>query len=253
MTPSIFLIFILLLLNSFDSGANLRAPKNISRHPSSTLYPLTRHAKVLREQMNIECDWAFCEVSVKYLIEAQQDISAFADFILPKKTKVSVKVGKNAVAVQKKAIPYGKDPLFKASFPFIVAKGQHEILINYRQSLSQQEVGYGYFSKGYFIGVFQYELWPLNEWQVAPDFNLDLIIKLKAELLGNWWDRLFNQASIYCFTTTFNRCDDEQNIVNEKCKTVTPLKSLEKNNPSIVKINMDAPLPDRLFCKISPE
>ena len=269
MKTSVLLIFVMLLLKTVDSPANLRAPQNISRSPSSALYQLAKDARVLGEDMNVECDWQFCEVSVKYIIEVDRQLSASVDFMIPEEVDVAVKVGKSSVVVQKKSVSYGTDrrekdrevkqypenfdALFQASFPVSLAQGKHEILINYRQPLSLEEVGYGYFSEGYFVGVFQYELWPLNEWDIAPDFRLDLNVNLKADLLNDWWDSLFNDASVNCFTTTFKQCDSGRGSVDEICRTVKPLDSSEDVGGLAVKHQFRAPLPDRLFCKISPE
>ena len=270
MKTGILAIFATLLLTSTDSNANLRAPLNIPRSPSSALYQITNDTRVLQEKMTVDCDWQNCDVEVKYLIETNKPISASVDFMIPAEADISVKIGQNPVPVQKKSVPYGKDPreqdrevrqffdkkntpLFKASFPLTVRKGQHEILIQYRQPLSQEERGYGYFSKGYYIGVFQYELWPLNEWNVSKDFQLDLNIHLKAEALGDWWDSLFNNAGIDCFTVTFKRCSNEQSSGNQLCKTVKNLAAVKDSNHLEITEQIHAPFPDRLFCQISPK
>ncbi len=264
----VFAEAVILMLISIESSANLRAPLNIPRSPSSALYQLTKDAQVLHEQMTVECDWQICDVAVKYLIETDKPISATVDFMIPNETNVSAKVGQNAVAVQKKSVAYGKDPreqdrevmqffkektntVFKATFPLAVAKGRHEISINYRQPLAQEEKGYGYFSKGYYVGVFQYELWPLNEWRVSKDFQLDLSVQSNAAT--SWWDSLFSSASINCFTVTFGRCEGSQEAIDNSCKTVKPLASATDSAHLVIKEQIHAPLPDRLFCKISPE
>ncbi len=263
------MLFSLLLSVSFQSFANLRAPQNISREPSSALYAPANAVKVLREGMTVDCDWQVCDVSVKYLIEAMQPVSTTVDFMVPQEVEVRATVGAAAVAVQKKSVPYDDDPrekdrevqqypevfdaLFKASFPLEVATGQHEISIRYSQPLSQEERGYGYFSKGHYVSFFQYELWPLNEWQLAGNFVLDLKVGLKPEVFGDWWDSLFNEASVECFTVTFKRCDEGQGSAGNLCRRQQPLASSKGSEALLIESRLDAPLPDRLFCRLSPE
>lgn len=269
MNIRVLMLFSLLLPISADSLANLRAPINISREPSSALYASADAVKVLRENMAVDCDWQVCDVSVKYLIEAAQPVSATVDFMVPQEVEVRATVGTTAVAVHKKSVPYGDDPrekdkevkqypeefdtLFKASFPLEVSTGQHEISIRYSQPLSQEERGYGYFSKGYYVSVFQYELWPLNEWQLAGDFVLNLRVGLKQEALGGWWDGLFNEAAVECFRVTFKRCGDDQSPVDGICRKQQALASSKGSEGLLIESRLAAPLPDRLFCRLSPE
>ena len=265
MKTRLFVFLIIFLLKTVDVSANLRAPLNISHSPSSNFYHLTNDAEVLQENMTLECDWQFCDVSVDYFVELARPISATVDFIIPKEVTISAKVDKTFVAVQKKSVPFGNDPrekdreikdfsektdgLFKASLPLSVNKGQHQISINYQQPLSQEEVDYGYFSEGYFIGVFQYELWPLNEWKIAADFKFELTVNLKEELLGDWWDSLFSEVNMTCFTVTFTQCEDNETM----CRTLKPLNASVASSRLQFQKQLKAPLPDRLVCRISPE
>jgi hypothetical protein len=64
---------------------------------------------------------------------------------------------------------------------------------------------------------------------------------------------LFNEPSIDCFTVTFNRCDGGQNSGGRLCKTLKPLASTKDSGHLAITEQLPAPLPDRLFCKISPQ
>lgn len=262
------LAFAAILLNATDCFANLRPPKIIHHPPSSTLYRLSADPIVVREEMNVECDQHICDVVAKYIIDVENRFSAEVDFMIPGEIDVSVKVGQNSAPVRKKSVPYGKDPrekdagkdpffgifnpLFRASFPLSLEQGQHEILIQYRQPLSQKEFGYGYFSEGYFVGTFQYELWPIKEWKIAPDFALNLFVALKSNSLS-WWEQLVDDISVRCSVTTFTPCKNTGGSTSEICRTVENLHASEDLGLLVVKTQMHIPLPDRLSCDIGLE
>jgi hypothetical protein len=61
-----------------------------------------------------------------------------------------------------------------------LTEGENTLAISYRQPLAFTESGHSYFSAGKWRQSFTYELWPIAEWQWAPDFAADLQLKIAA-------------------------------------------------------------------------
>ena len=96
------LIIVLLLGAVMSTSANMTAPlPNIHEHPSSALYKANSNLIVQKENLIIVCNYAWCDVTALYYIEAQKTEQEFAfEFILPDKVEVSVRIGTKEVSVQ---------------------------------------------------------------------------------------------------------------------------------------------------------
>lgn len=65
-----------------------------------------------------------------------------------------------------------KPKRWKVRFSGLLQKGRNTITFSYRQPVSVREARHGYFTSSKWESYVEYELWPLKEWQLSPDFKL---------------------------------------------------------------------------------
>lgn len=203
---AVLLIATLLLPASVE--ANLRAPVEVHRSPSSSLYRPGQALVVKREDLRFNCGRQTCAVEAVYHVQAPAAGKIPLEFICPGKNTLTVRAGTGKLAparvtsvalpaAERKKIEAGmggfirnRPNLHKARFVAALKAGANRIQISYTQKLSALERDYGYFKKGRYIHRLQYELWPLKGWKLAPDFRLDLQVKLLRKA-PSWWTRTF--------------------------------------------------------------
>lgn len=184
-------------------SANMRAPVHIV-HGSSELRGAQADLRVLNEVLEFDCPEAYkgkpdmtalaartCHVRVLYRISASAATQVKLAFVYAGKGDVLWKVGgkvsrsspQQMKDTDKKVCTYCPDEMKRlnsAGQVVDLVAGSNEIELNYEQALSYDESGHSYFSDGKWAQGFTYELWPIAEWQWAPDFSAELKFSVAA-------------------------------------------------------------------------
>jgi len=234
--------------------ANLRAPRRLPQDGSSALYGVAA-VEVKREELSFACTRDTCEVTASYTVQADQAQQVELSFIVPGSARVHAKVAGNAVTprvisaealspreLESLSLDTRSDTqtLHKAVFHAALAAGQNVIEVRYTQRGDGVERGYGYFSEGHFVYQLRYELWPLKEWTLAPDFTLTLHVAYQREKAPSLVKRWFGGfQTIACGT--------------ELGKRVGPRVSRSERSVRFSVQMGAADMPDRLICSIGRE
>lgn len=183
--------------------ANMRAPVHVE-HGSSELRGMPADLRVLGETLDFQCPEAYkgkpdfaafaaraCRVRVLYRISATAATQVKLVFVFAGKGEVTWKHGGKAFnsraaalkSADKKVCRYCPEDMKNiqaAEQVLDIVPGNNEIEVSYDQALSYDESGHSYFSDGKWSQGFSYELWPLAEWQWAPDFSAELKFSVAA-------------------------------------------------------------------------
>jgi hypothetical protein len=211
------LLLLLVLLTPSLAAANLRAPGYVPHAPSSALYaPPAGGLTVTGEELTLDCKER-CAVTATYAVTAAKEGRLAFEFILPVKEQVAVRVGPTGTAVKvgpaeplsereakamrearTGAVRNDRVHLYRARFEATLAAGATRIVVTYSQPLGAYERDHGYFKKGRWVQTFQYEVWPLKEWTLAPGFTAKLTVTMPRPA-PSWWKRTFGKVrSIAC-------------------------------------------------------
>jgi hypothetical protein len=254
-------LFLLLALFPTLASANLRAPGSVPHSPSSALYVPAGGLTVTGEELTFDCDDR-CAVTAAYAVTAAKEGRLAFEFILPVKEQVAVRVGplgapvqvgpaeplgeretKGMAAASARSYRNDRTPLYRARFEATLVKGPNRIVVTYSQPLGAFERDYGYFKKGRWVQVFQYEVWPLKEWTVAPGFAAKLTVTMPRPAPG-WWKRTFGKVrSIACHGST-----------GDKGGPFAGARLTQKGRTLEYRVDLGAAaLPDRLGCNLGDE
>jgi hypothetical protein len=255
------LVVVLITLASGPAAANLRAPGFVPHSPSSALYAPAGGLTVTGEELSFDCTER-CAVTAAYAVTAAKEGRLAFEFILPVKEQVAVRVGPAGAAVKvgpaeplnqreakamdaanARSFRSDRTPLYRARFEATLVAGANRIVVTYSQPLGAYERDYGYFKKGRWVQTFQYEVWPLKEWALAPGFTASLTVTMPRPAPG-WWKRTFGKVrSIACRSL--------------KGDTSTPLvgaRVTQRGRTLEYRANLAAAgLPDRLACSLGDE
>jgi len=201
--------------------ANIRAPQVTPRAPSGALAPSppSPQVRVLGETLTFTCDAAACDVAAAYRVSASAPADLTLAFILPTDERVMAQVGTASGSGAAIPVTVGPSeplhdddvpreermgyadhppPVYQARFTAPVTAGENRIAVTYRQPLGQYERDHGYLKKGRFLDFFRYEIWPLDEWQRARDFQVQGAVVITRPA-PSWWQRTFHHVrSIGC-------------------------------------------------------
>lgn len=212
------LLLVSFLLLPAALPANLRAPWQIQPFPAFSLMPGSpvQGLTVLGETLDFQCDSLYeddpdpeklqaaaCRVKAAYRISAKNRTQAGLEFIGPSAQGMTVLVnGKPSVSEVSK-IPMPREAaaryaaysvcrhcgreesfLYSAKFKASFEPGENIVAVVYLQPLASDEISYGYFQSSKWAQGFDYELWPLKEWTLAPDFQLRISISTPKPA---WW------------------------------------------------------------------
>jgi hypothetical protein len=185
---------------------NMRKPFYLSALPSSAIQ-IPPEVTVLGERLRFTCDpiealesrdvdrlqndpslSGRCHIRAEYRIQSDRALLARFELLLPSDAMVEITAGeKRRIRPQPERTPrkytgwspQGYDysesaPVFNAEFEGGLLAGENLISVEYDQLLSAGEEDFGYFRTGRFIRSFTYFLWPLKEWTLDPDFQLEI-------------------------------------------------------------------------------
>ena len=255
------LLVLVAALAPAPARANLRAPGYVPHSPSSALYAPAGGLTVTGEELTFECDGR-CAVTAAYAVTAARAGRLAFEFILPVKEQVAVRVGPAGEAVKVgPAEPLGareakamraalarahrddRVALYRARFEATLAAGANRVVVTYVQPLGAYERDYGYFKKGRWVHTFQYEVWPLKEWTLAPGFTARLTVTMPRPAPG-WWKRTFGTVrSIAC-----------RALKEDSSTPLVGARLTQRQGTLEYRVDLAAAtLPDRLVCNLGDE
>ncbi len=182
--------------------ANMRAPVEVKRAPTALRAEQSGKIEVLSENLEFDCPQAFsgsvnyeyfaktnCFARVTYRIRSSA-ARVNLTFVYSGSGEVEWEIGQQIftskpapLSPQQKSCPYCPQSLAQlqtAVQMLDLAEGENTLVISYRQPLEFRESGHSYFSAGKWKQSFTYELWPIAEWQWAPDFHATLRLSIAA-------------------------------------------------------------------------
>lgn len=286
MKPIRFLLPFLLLLPA-ALPANLRAPWHIQPFSTFSLLPggKVQGLTVLGETLEFACDSLFqgdpdaaklgasaCRVKAVYRINSTGTAQAGLEFIGPSAESMTVQVNGRQAATAVTKIQMGENaaarygmiavcrhcgsddmPLYSAKFQAGFQSGANEIVIAYTQPLASREASYGYFQTSTWAQSFDYELWPLKEWNLAPGFTIAVRISSPKPGL---FSRLFKEGPQW-------KCGGIQLTkrpplpvpgsgpgIAQDDLTVSPIPLTFSSGEWIWSATLDRAFPDRLSCSM---
>ena len=280
-------LFSLLLLLPAALPANLRAPWQIQTFPAFSLLPGSKIGglTVLGETLEFQCGSLYegepdldrlqksaCKVKAAYRISSERPADAGLEFVGPSAEGFTALVnGKpsapavSAIPMQKEnAAKYGSYPvcrfcssedvsLFAVRFRASLGAGENTIIVSYTQPLSSDEVSYGYFKDSRWAQGFDYELWPLKEWKLAPDFRMH--VRITSPRPG-FWARMFEDHPWKCYGVALGQRPPLP-VSGTKGPGIDPGKLKQSPLPLGFSsdtwqwsLELDAAFPDRLSCSM---
>lgn len=185
--------------------ANLRAPIIDQRKASTVLTHSSQGLVVEDEQLFLRLGKPYsgnprdlpheprlAEIEAIYHIHSAGSVEALFEFVMaatPGKVEVIINASPAAdaqvtqIEERIESGPYQGQMLppaaAKVSFSGALRAGANEIRVRYSQPQGRDEIDHGYFKTSKWASTVAYELWPLHEWQLAPDFRMQ--VEVSAE------------------------------------------------------------------------
>jgi hypothetical protein len=253
----------LILILAMPVYANMRAPIIVKRGTSALRADHPDKIQVLSENLEFVCPQAYtggvnfesfaaaaCDARVTYRIRADAT-RVLLTFVYSGATPVTWQVGDKTfkshgapLTAQQKSCPYCPQSLEKvqaAMQEIELGRGENTLMISYQQALSFSESSHGYFSSSQWTQSFTYELWPIAEWNQAPDFfaNLTLSVATRDGFLGMGE----KDDVIRCYV------DEENNTTNVELRS---LKATDGRRTMSARVVLKK-APQRLRCEYAGE
>jgi len=202
LTKRLPLICVMLWLTvgmSISASANIRAP-HIRQYPASTSFTPLEGLVVEGEHLvfqlgkpytgdiwTVDRELREAEIEATYRIRSQTPLDAAFEFVMAlPSNRVEVAINGRSIdttqiaPIELDTLPQRRHPENAyVRFNGHLHEGGNEIRVRYRQLLGRDELDHGYFKTSKWASMVAYELWPLKEWQLAPDFRLQ--IEVRAE------------------------------------------------------------------------
>lgn len=189
--------FVSLLLPPI-AWANMRAPVHIDRGSAQLKSGKGPELRVMGEVLQFQCPESYtgkpdfelfairaCDARVRYKIQSTTDARVKLEFIFSGAGNVAWRLNTQVVTSMAKTLkvagerfctfcPEDLKTLRSAEADLPFAAGENHLEISYRQALSYDERGHGYFRDGDWTQGFTYELWPIAEWKWAENVKAEL-------------------------------------------------------------------------------
>ena len=183
-------------LNCSLATANLRRPE--SRVVPGGFHPkaIGNSIQVKSEDLRVTCDRETCQFNATYHILNidEQEFRVTTKFVAPALGSIQAwcadgstetsffEPSERAPSTKKRE----QTPLSDATINCTVPPGASTIQIRYHQPVSFYEEDVSYFTSSWFRRFFEYELSPLREWNLAPDFKLRFQFSIPDDPIGFW-------------------------------------------------------------------
>lgn len=189
-----------------EAGANMRAPTEDNFTPSASVRGTDSTLVVESETLVFHLGKPYTgnlfkmsatphrtRIEATYRICAERDFSGTFEFIMaltPEDVTVTINGQPASVPPPERLNPLRREitddwqaPHEKARVRFTASlhKGTNEIHVRYGQPLSRHEMHYGYFTTSTWASFVTYELWPLREWHLAPDFAMQIEVQIEDD------------------------------------------------------------------------
>ncbi len=296
-----FLICIILSANALL--ANLRAPWVVNRYPSYALAISNPSLIVLKENLEFKCDPVYegdgdlslivnknCKVEAVYFIQSTVNMNYPLEFILPSEKIVTTSVNDSASEIAKPILLTISDlekegyrlsdlckfceeninKLYAASFNANFIIGANTIRVQYEQPLAVTEISHGYFQSSKWSNSFAYELWPLREWKLDTNFEMNIKFTTKV---GSAFSRFFGKKIkaecrgldlrfVKMPSATFKKQSGENGFKNfyEYNQNLNPNYIFTSNSKNyydkdnlVYELSLKEKFPDRLSCYFGHE
>ncbi len=258
---SYWLLGLTALLVAPHVSANLRAPRVIPQAASSALYE-AQGLTVLGETLELACSLQSCRVRANYRVQSDSARELAFTFVLPDGVPVDARVqGVPAVVTVAPRVATQtmerwtvamdwwyreSDQFHEASFSGHVGTGVNQIEVLYDQPLAAIEGDYGYWKKGRFVFVMRYDLWPLKQWKLAPDFTLEVRARFAPEVPAEWWQRIFSKRQEMRCKSVIKKQQADPTSQELEAKPYV----LEETGELQAATYGASDLPDRLLCRM---
>jgi hypothetical protein len=260
---------VLVLCAACSAQANMRAPFSVVQASSSALHATVPVAGLLvhGEVLSMDCTLKACEVVATYRIQSAVEQDVKLVFVLPNNVAVQAQVNETQVDVAVARVEQPSEMeqwalkmdartrypaleiLHQATFGGYLQQGANTIEVRYTQPLSMHERDLGYFRNGRMVSTLVYEVWPLKQWTLAPDFELALRVRFEPVVPPGFWAKLGTRAQALQCSTAHKPADPEAARYGMHERKV--LESAWQNE-SAVRFHA-ANLPDRLICEMGDE
>lgn len=176
-----------------SAHANLRAPIESQPESSQALKPASPDLVVEYENLffdlglpysgdawTVQNQKRFAKVEAQYVVQSPREATYTFEFIMPQPNAAEVSINSDVVAAKTpERLPRDEKQqeqtdLWKVTFTGKLQQGQNTIRVSYQQPLGMSEVDYGYFKSSKWKSFVDYELWPLKEWKLGPDFRINI-------------------------------------------------------------------------------
>ena len=169
------------------AGANLIVPRS-EDSPTTVLRGGGRGLTVLGEKLRFTGGQYGCMVRAAYRLRAETAGSWQFSFIWSGTGTVTVGCRGKQQRVDSRPLRKGAKPgsllerLRQASFALALPAGESVVEVSYRQKWGRSErEALDDFSGWRVARTLRYELWPLSQWRLAPDFGLIVELKVAAD------------------------------------------------------------------------
>jgi len=196
-----FIIPILFFVVSSFVLANSRAPMNIDAAKTGNLKKPISGVEVQKEVLNINCEKNLCTISANYKFFSKKSHNAELQFIAPQNDSIKVKTNGSFVPVKIEPFMFDRrntyypikgDKLIQGVFEMHIKKGENSLNVHYQQYMGAMEEG----RSGDFYFYITYELWPLKQWKLSPNFKM--YIKVSWLRIENLFESIFKTQLAKC-------------------------------------------------------
>ena len=252
---------VMLGLCALSLQANMRAPRALDFPPSSALeipgetpdlivseeslsFALTPYS----EDTEVNAThYGFAAVSAIYTIEVARPGKYDLSFVTPDATPARASLNDFEIPVDAPILsPKQKDSRHKtweSHFHIVLNQGRNVISVTYRQPVGAHEWNLGYFNRPKWHSDIHYELWPLKEWQLAPNFRLYINVQVADDT--GWFSRLFSGSR-----WKVSACETRHGLPDE-ASCLDPVSSETPEHQLLQHYEAGPDFPDHLRIRIS--
>lgn len=212
-----WLIFAGVLTFLSNAHANLRAPIESQPEPSQALKQVSPDLVVEYENLffdlgtpysgdawTVQDQKRLAKVEAHYVVQSPREAVYTFEFIMPQPNSAEVSINTEVVVAQTpERLPRDEKKqdqidLWKVTFTGKLQQGQNTIRVSYLQPLGMSEVDYGYFKSSKWKSFVDYELWPLKEWKLGPDFriNIETTVNDDTFVIKRWFTSRHNVKAL---------------------------------------------------------
>lgn len=132
--------------------------------------------------------------------------------------------------------------LYQFAFDAAIIPGENTVQVRYHQPYSFAEPWVRYFSSPPSLRYVSYELWPLKEWNLAPEFKIDLTVRFHNPRYGFLYRK---RDSVLVSVAQFK--ERRFGALFRQSANLSPNTSEQLDNHLVYKTSLHVPVSDRLI------